>query len=1492
MRLKRHVITSCAVLLLVAAPLLAAPPLPALELTIIKLLGTTRQEEIMLNRIVPYAGAHIGGVHVDTSRTPARLYLFDSANNRILGFRKWSPATLPDGPFAHADIVIGQPAIWDAGAANGDSTRFLPPRADTLALLPFPFVSSTAEAPRSNMMATDPAGNFYLVDLCNNRVLKFIDPFETDQIADDVWGQPSFTNRSPTNGSAPPPTSATTLRTQWNYGTTIGAFSAGVDVDSAGNLWVADSFNNRVLRFTGGSKTADLVLGQANFTSSIAGTAPNRMYHPTGVRVRPASGEVFVLDGQDDLPPGPRIMVFRPPFSNGMNAHRVFGTNYLSWSRGFCLDPFDTNIIWVADGGKDRIVQFNHLTGQPLDVIGQLNLTSYLGIGKYVRPSGEVADFKQPDGSISIDRETNLYFTSFYGLNKVIRIPLPITRNAQGHVWSNGEMMKEGMNENTGRTFQDHYGMARWGTQLYVRDRLRVLVWTNYYTAVTFQSADFVIGQSGLDKNEPGGTFEARWPTTLHCASNFLFVCTDWKLFIFETPITNGGRNYPPLKTIDGGPSTPLRWADDNSPCYPVLFSSVAYDPVSNVLWVAQNYSAGNPGARVLRIRNPFALNPIVDMVLGQTNKTGGLKNKGKYIEPYGPFTVDGTDMANPSLVFLDNYRNVYVVDSGYEGRVDNGGNRRVVRFDASKADSAPGLFPNYAADAVFCKPDLTTTRDHSELNRPGTPITVSFGPNNEMILTDDTYDGATVQGMRIFYYPTPHVGAAPQPTHIIGTYVGQPAFVLIEPGLIILQDHTWNRILFHAPRATAPFIDITNAVVTVRSPAGTLGGTNVNVVGTLWWSNERGGNGTVPASAAWTIPAIPLAFGPNLITVSGTNTAGVVASDTVTITRDYANGEGPPEVSITNAPLSLPSGITNWSLGGTANRHVVGALRWQNQRGGSGSVPATSSWVITGIPLAGGANLISVTGTNLFGSNAVATITITRAPAPGEGTPVVVITTPDTTVDEPVSSYDIYGTNNEHVVGGMWWVNSLGGSGTMPAGLSWSALGVPLALGENIISVYGTNVYGDTASAALRITREAVITATHWQVLSVTNGRDYSGVGAGLRMNQRSTLVKNYDQDGYIYLQGHASSGNPRTQSIWRVRASIAPEASAAAWQLCVGGIPCNDAGGEEGQTWLKFSNIFYSSMWCQFGIPNGGPWYWSWYGFYSTNVAGVPAVPGAVPHAPLIVRATGDAYPDAARNLGGILAWMGISAFTAVCTDRHDPSSAAGQDAQIRRWNGFNVLTTLAERECEGVNTMFAVCGFDRGRNGRAFFLDCRSPSGLNYIWCATNLFAGPSQLLQAFRLAPIPGSNTSDAVVDLVVMNSERFYGNTLLAVSVWTDGGRKILLYNADRPDLAPTNITPSLGSHQWRNTLAAYGPYLFMSYDLGGEQPGLLRLSLYNVALTGLGVPEPDMWSGVLLASGIIFAWPEMKRRRSSHIHAFTASAGRHHTQSAVMHSAR
>ena len=60
-----------------------------------------------------YGFSHPGGVLIDKTVKPNRMYIADCNNNRILGFKSTSPK---DG----ADIVLGQPDL-NSSAGNGDS---------------------------------------------------------------------------------------------------------------------------------------------------------------------------------------------------------------------------------------------------------------------------------------------------------------------------------------------------------------------------------------------------------------------------------------------------------------------------------------------------------------------------------------------------------------------------------------------------------------------------------------------------------------------------------------------------------------------------------------------------------------------------------------------------------------------------------------------------------------------------------------------------------------------------------------------------------------------------------------------------------------------------------------------------------------------------------------------------------------------------------------------------------------------------------------------------------------------------------------------------------------------------------------------------------------------------------------------------------------------------------------------------------------------------
>lgn len=444
--MKSFVLSLLVSIFIVPSEVKGATPLPLQSWTITKYLGSTGSEQVMLNRITPSSGCQLGGVHIDRSRTPNRYYVFDSANNRILGFYGWR-GVRADGTFPPADIVIGQPSGWDHGAANGNNELFLPPTAATLALLPFPYANSTAEGGRSSSMSTDAEGNLYVTDLNNNRVLMYNDPFATDSIADEVWGQPGFTTRS---RSATP--SASSLNIQWEYETTVGVFGACSYNDPMGNLWITDSGNHRVLRFPKRagiiSKVADLVIGQANFTSNSGGTELNKLYKPQAVKVHPQTGELYVLDGESPDYGGPcRLLVYSPPFFNGISASRELGkalpenrASGLFNARGFAFDPIDASGVWVSDGGNHRILKLNTTTGAMLDVIGRVDFMLN-NEPQFVDERGTIREFRQADGGIDFDSAGNLHFTCLYGVTGVVRVPIPLQRDSTGRVVSDSEMI-------------------------------------------------------------------------------------------------------------------------------------------------------------------------------------------------------------------------------------------------------------------------------------------------------------------------------------------------------------------------------------------------------------------------------------------------------------------------------------------------------------------------------------------------------------------------------------------------------------------------------------------------------------------------------------------------------------------------------------------------------------------------------------------------------------------------------------------------------------------------------------------------------------------------------------------------------------------------------------------------------------------------------------------------------------------------------------------
>ena len=235
------------------------------------------------------------------------------------------------GPWSNgqsASIVIGQKDFTSAKAATSQDG------------LNFPVY-----------VVFDGSGNMWVGDTSNNRVLEFKPPLSTGMQASLVIGQPNFTARAP----------ATT-----QSGLRWGPALLGLAFDSSGNLWVADNQNNRVLEFKppfSSGMAASIVIGQRDFTTAYPRVSRDGLHGPSAVAFDP-SDNLWVVERQ-----GNRVLEFESPFSNGMNASLVIGQpNFKAFASsttqsGLGGYPFDLAIdssgnLWVGDTENNRVLEF------------------------------------------------------------------------------------------------------------------------------------------------------------------------------------------------------------------------------------------------------------------------------------------------------------------------------------------------------------------------------------------------------------------------------------------------------------------------------------------------------------------------------------------------------------------------------------------------------------------------------------------------------------------------------------------------------------------------------------------------------------------------------------------------------------------------------------------------------------------------------------------------------------------------------------------------------------------------------------------------------------------------------------------------------------------------------------------------------------------------------------------------------------------------------
>lgn len=279
-------------------------------------------------------------------------------------------------------------------------------------------------------LATDLAGDLFILDGNNNRVLKYTTPL-TNNTANVVLGQPDFAH---------------------NQEETVDSSSLNgqrqIAVDASGHIYVADTSNERVLGWlsaTGFSNgaPADLVIGQPDFNSAAINrggpAGANTLWLPEGVAVD-AAGNLYVAESLNN-----RVLEFNAPFTAcggtfpcvGGNANKVFGQS--SFTVGTCnaggASPTSTTLcnpqqiavdhlgnLYVADFGNNRVLEYN----TPLSVTsvaGSGDTTADLVFGQGLTGLGTeftTADCNHPSGTasanslcepfgVTVDPNNNLY---------------------------------------------------------------------------------------------------------------------------------------------------------------------------------------------------------------------------------------------------------------------------------------------------------------------------------------------------------------------------------------------------------------------------------------------------------------------------------------------------------------------------------------------------------------------------------------------------------------------------------------------------------------------------------------------------------------------------------------------------------------------------------------------------------------------------------------------------------------------------------------------------------------------------------------------------------------------------------------------------------------------------------------------------------------------------------------------------------------------------
>jgi uncharacterized protein (TIGR03437 family) len=693
-----------------------------------RVLGQTdlRQNGINMVQGVELNGP--GGVALDSRGGQLHIYIADTGNSRVLAWLDVSSYQIGDAP----TLVLGQPGPQYSTTQGIGVKGFTTPLG----------------------LAVDPNnGNLYVADTGNNRILRFPAPFAnaTRIEPDALYGQATFNTRTPG-------TTSTTLNQP-----------RAVAFDSAGNLWVADTGNNRVVRFAAASLNSpapiavDTVVGQKDLASGGANGGPtvsaNGFDGPTGL-VFDSQNNLYVSDFNNT-----RVLRFAGPLSptsaipaaTGVWGQANFSTrgvpqqataSSLSGPTGLSLDG--SGNLYVAVPRDNRILIFPTSTaigGAAKNVLGQSDFgstASNAGVFPQASPSTLVSP-----ADVRVDANGNV-FVADSGNNRVLEFPSGTKTAAR--VWGQSDFVSNGVNQikpgSIAYPFQMAIDYSAAPYALYVSDSAnhRVLIWKDSVRFRNGDPADLVIGQPNL-----------------------------------RTAVANVDTQGLPSRTSLSAPA------------------GVVVNPSDGTLYVAD---AGNN--RILRYPRPLSQAGRItpDAVIGQADFTSSTSA-----------AVSGASLRTPAGLAFGPNGDLFVADLG---------NNRVLEFPAGAGTGASAI-------RVYGQPGMnsSTAPSHLSAQTLANPQGVAVDQAGNLYVTDTGSN-------RVLIFPStqnaPPAGMAA--TFVIGqagfdVSSGGPkapgAVAVDSNGNIYLADTGNNRVLIFPPLIFLPIAGAAaTGVIGQQSASGT----------------------------------------------------------------------------------------------------------------------------------------------------------------------------------------------------------------------------------------------------------------------------------------------------------------------------------------------------------------------------------------------------------------------------------------------------------------------------------------------------------------------------------------------------------------------------------------------------------------------------------------------------------------------------------------------